>query len=65
MISVGEGRRAVHPFSLKLWLGHAGDRELTTQIDRLTLKVLPTVFHPRFFGSNRIFAETMALIEVN
>jgi release factor glutamine methyltransferase len=62
MMSLGGVRRAVHPLLLKLWMRHARDKELTTQIDGLTLKVLPTVFHPWFFGSSRIFAEYLVTI---
>jgi release factor glutamine methyltransferase len=47
---------------MKLWIRHARDKEITTQIDGLTLKVLPTVFHPWFFGSSSIFAEYLVTI---
>ena len=60
MVSSGELRRLVHPFFLRLWLKYARDRELTTTIDGLSFRVLPTVFHPRFFGSSVIFAEYVA-----
>ena len=57
MISSGDLRRFVHPVLLRLWLKHARDKELVTRIGGLTLKVFPSVFHPRFFGSSVIFAE--------
>jgi release factor glutamine methyltransferase len=62
VMSLGGVRRAVHPLLMKLWMRHSRDKVITTQIDGLTLKVLPTVFHPRFFGSSRIFAEYLVTI---
>src|SRR5687767_15060837 len=64
MVSSGDLRRLVHPFFLNLWLKYARDRELTTTIDGLSFRVLPTVFHPRFFGSSVIFAEYVAGVGV-
>lgn len=49
--------RLFHPVLLRLWLRFARDRELVTTIDGLRLVVLPSVFHPRFFGSSKIFAD--------
>jgi HemK-related putative methylase len=49
-------RRLVHPLLLRLWLRHAKNRELFTNIDGFRLRVPPTVFHPRFFGSSRVLA---------
>ncbi len=62
MISLGGVRRAVHPLLMKLWIRHARDKDITTQVGGLTLKVLPTVFHPWFFGTSRIFAEYLVKI---
>ena len=62
MISSGDVRRFVHPVLLRLWLKHARDRELVTRIDGLTLRVFPSVFHPRFFGSSIIFAEYLVAL---
>src|SRR5262245_13080602 len=62
MISLGGVRRAVHPLLMKLWIRHARDRDIRTEVGVLTLKVLPTVFHPWFFGTSRIFAEYLAKI---
>jgi len=64
MISGGV-RRAIHPLLLRLWLKHGRDRELSTRIDGLTLTVRPTVFHPRFFGSSRIFADYLVSTGLN
>jgi release factor glutamine methyltransferase len=43
-------------------LKHAKEKELVTRIGGLTLRVAPSVFHPRFFGSSIIFAEHLAEI---
>jgi release factor glutamine methyltransferase len=47
----------LHPVLLRLWLRFARDRELVATVDGLRLVVLPSVFHPRFFGSSKIFAD--------
>src|SRR5262245_39886098 len=65
MISSGDLRRLVHPFLLRLWLKHARDRELTTNLDGLSFLVLPSVLYPRFFGSSIIFSEYVATSGVN
>ena len=57
MISAGRFRRAIHPLLLKLWLKHVKDKERSSEIGGFTLTIRPTVFHPRFFGSSKIFAE--------
>jgi release factor glutamine methyltransferase len=46
----------LHPLLLRLWLRFARDRELVTTVEGLRLVILPSVFHPRFFGSSKIFA---------
>jgi release factor glutamine methyltransferase len=56
--------RLFHPVLLRLWLKFARDRELVTTIDGLRLIVLPTVFHPRFFGSSKIFAEYLRTLDL-
>jgi release factor glutamine methyltransferase len=57
MISLGALRRFVHPLLFRLWSKFVKDRELVTRSDGFAIKVLPTVFHPSFFGSSRIFAK--------
>ena len=56
--------RLFHPVLLRLWLRFARDRELVTHIDGLRLVVLPGVFHPRFFGSSKIFAEYLKTMDL-
>jgi release factor glutamine methyltransferase len=56
--------RVLHPVLLRLWLRFARDRELTTTIDGLRLVVLPSVFHPRFFGSSKIFADYLRTLDL-
>ena len=64
MISSGDVRRLVHPFLMRLWLRRAKNKELVTRIGGFRLKVLPSVFHPRFFGSSLIFAEYLASLGI-
>ena len=56
--------RLLHPILLRLWLRFARDRELSTTIDGLRLTVLPGVFHPKFFGSSKIFADYVATLDL-
>jgi release factor glutamine methyltransferase len=56
--------RIFHPILLRLWLRYARDRKLVTTIDGMRLVVLPSVFHPRFFGSSRIFADYLRTLDL-
>jgi len=56
--------RVLHPVLLRLWLRFARDRELVTTIDGMRLVVLPTVFHPRFFGSSKIFGDYLRTLDL-
>jgi release factor glutamine methyltransferase len=56
--------RVLHPVLLRLWLRFARDRELVTTIAGLRLVVLPSVFHPRFFGSSKIFADYLRTLDL-
>jgi release factor glutamine methyltransferase len=56
--------RLFHPVLLRLWMRFARDRELITTIDGMRLVVLPSVFHPRFFGSSRIFADYLRTLDL-
>ena len=58
-------RRMLHPVFLRLWLRFARDRELVTHIDGMRLVVLPTVFHPRFFGSSRVLADYVRMLDLS
>jgi release factor glutamine methyltransferase len=54
LISAGKLRRLTHPIFLRYWLKRTANRTVTTQVDGFTLRVFPTVFHPRYFGSSAI-----------
>jgi release factor glutamine methyltransferase len=56
--------RLLHPVLLRLWMRFARDREMVTSIDGIQLEVPPTVFHPRFFGSSRIFADYLQTLDL-
>jgi methylase of polypeptide subunit release factors len=56
--------RLLHPVLLRLWMRFARDREMVTNIHGIQLVVPPTVFHPRFFGSSRIFADYLLTLDL-
>jgi release factor glutamine methyltransferase len=56
--------RLLHPVLLRLWLRFARDREMVTTIHGIQLVVPPTVFHPRFFGSSKIFADYLQTLDL-
>lgn len=65
MISAGAIRQFIHPALLRLWLRHAHEKELVARVGDFRFRVLPSVFHPRFFGSSRIFAEYLVTQDIS
>ena len=57
MISAGRLRRLAHPILLRYWMKHSTNRTLHTSVGGFRLRVLPTVFHPRYFGSSAILGK--------
>lgn len=56
MLSLGRLRSLTQPILFRFWLKRTIDKTVTTRIDGLTLRVLPTVFHPKYFGSSLILS---------
>ncbi len=54
LISAGYLRRLTHPIFFRYWLKRTTNRTVTTRAGGFTLRILPTVFHPRYFGSSLI-----------
>src|SRR5688500_1112551 len=64
LISAGRLRRLTHPIFFRYWLKKTANRTVTTRLRGFTLRVFPTVFHPRYFGSSLIlgdYVESQAL----
>jgi release factor glutamine methyltransferase len=49
-------RRLTHPILLRYYLRRAANRVLTTTVGGFRLRVFPSVFHPKYFGSSLILA---------
>ena len=62
--SLGDIRRIVQPIVLKYWLRRAGRIRRTTRFRDLDLDVLPSVFHPRYFGSTSVLASFVEALDV-
>ena len=56
LISAGTLRRLTQPILFKYWFTRGTLRESVFRIDRLEIRVRPSVFHPKYFGSSIIFA---------
>ena len=57
VISSGYLRRIAQPLLFRYWFKRATNREVTTRVGGFALRVLPTVFHPKYFGSSSILGE--------
>ena len=55
VFSWGELRRLLHRIFLRYW-SFRKNRTVTTRVEGFDLIVLPSVFHPKYFGSSAIFA---------
>ena len=62
-VSWGGLRRALHPLFLRYW-AHATRQESRTQVEGFDLTVLPTVFHPKYFGSSAMLARFIGSLEL-
>lgn len=62
--SLGDIRRYIQPWVIRLWLRKSGTRIRRTRVAGFDLEIAPSVFHPRRFGSSAIlgsFLETLDL----
>src|SRR5207237_48765 len=55
LISAGTIRRWTQPILFKFWFSRGTLRESRFRVDGFDIRVLPTVFHPKYFGSSLIF----------
>ncbi len=56
MISAGTIRRLTQPILFQFWFKRGTRRTSTFRVGWTDLRIYPSVFHPRFFGSSLIFA---------
>jgi release factor glutamine methyltransferase len=53
---LGKVRSITQPILFRFWLKRTIDKIVTTRIGGFTLRILPTVFHPKYFGSSLILS---------
>lgn len=58
-------RRLTHPILLRYYLRRAANRVLTTKVGGFRLRVLPSVFHPKYFGSSLILGRYIESLSVS
>jgi HemK-related putative methylase len=63
-ISAGTLRRWSKPILLKLWIERGTRRTSTFRFGDSELRIDPTVFHPRYFGSSLIFARFVEALDL-
>ena len=63
-ISAGTLRRWSKPILLKLWIERGTRRTSTFRYAGSDLRIDPTVFHPRYFGSSLIFARFVEALNI-
>ena len=54
-ISAGTLRRLARPILMRFWVQRPGSRGRAFSLGWTSLRILPTVFHPKYFGSSLIF----------
>jgi len=57
-------RRLSHPILMRFWLERGTRRISRFRADSLDMRVLPTVFHPKYFGSSLIFARFIESLDL-
>jgi release factor glutamine methyltransferase len=65
MLSWGRVRRALQPLVLKYWLNGRSGKSIETSVEGLHLQVLPSVFHPKYFGSSAILARFVSTLPLD
>lgn len=63
-LSWGGLRRALHPIFLRYW-SLRKRRTVRTRVEGFDLLVLPSVFHPKYFGSSAIFGHFVGGLPLN
>ena len=64
MISAGTLRKLTHPILLRYWLKRTGNSTVSTRVGGFRLRVYPTVFHPKYFGSSAILGEYIGSLDL-
>jgi release factor glutamine methyltransferase len=64
VILAGTLRRLTHPILLRYWLKRTGTNVVSTRLGGFSLRVHPTVFHPKYFGSSAILGEYIASLDL-
>jgi len=64
LISSGQLRRLTQPILFRYWLKRTANRIATTRIGGFKLRVLPTVFHPKYFGSSLILGQHVESLDL-
>ena len=64
MLSLGRLRSFTQPILFRFWLKRTIDKTVTTRINGFNFRILPTVFHPRYFGSSLILARYVQSLNV-
>ena len=55
--SLGDLRRKIQPWVLKYWLKKSDRARRQCRFGDLEIEILPSVFHPKYFGSTSILAD--------
>jgi release factor glutamine methyltransferase len=63
-MNVGALRRITQPIACRILLRRARNNTVTTHVGGFRLHVLPTVFHPRYFGSSLIFGNYLESVDL-
>ena len=62
--SLGDIRRIARPIVLKYWLKRADRLRRATRFRGLDLEILPSVFHPKYFGSTSVLASFVEALDM-
>jgi release factor glutamine methyltransferase len=64
LISSGRLRRLAQPILFRYWLKSGTNRIVDTRVGGFNLRVLPTVFHPKYFGSSLILGRYVESLDL-
>ena len=65
LLSSGHLRRIAQPLLFRYWLKRGTSQEVTTRVDGFNLRVSPTVFHPKYFGSSSILGRYVESLDLD
>jgi len=64
LVSSGHLRRIAQPLLARYWLNRAAKHEVKTRVAGFDLCILPTVFHPKYFGSSLILGQYVQSLDL-